>query len=345
MFSSPGFCRSVYTHHTMSTPPRPGVAAPGFRPRIGPILDERRSAVFQDLRSASLLNRLTGPSMPFGWTVNPYRGCEVGCAYCYARPTHEFLGHTEPAEFEERIYVKRAEGRRLHADLLRARESGLEIALGTATDPYQPAEARFGVTRSVLEAIAEVPGLRVSLTTKSARVAGDLGLLQRIAASSEIAVNLSLISLDGDLLRVLEPRAPRPELRLAAIRALTGGGIRARLFIMPVLPLITDAAASLRALIEAARDAGAREVIANTLFLRGSTRPFFLELIAREFPWALARYEELYPQAGYAPREYQAWVQESVERLCRAAGLVGRGRDERIRREAPARPRQLALTW
>src|SRR5262245_63452266 len=102
--------------------------APGFIPRIGDVIDERRGAQFQELRSEHLVNRLNGEGMPFGWTVNPYRGCEMGCRYCYARPTHEYLGHTDPAEFEDRIYVKRADSFRLHGELKRARESGREIA-------------------------------------------------------------------------------------------------------------------------------------------------------------------------------------------------------------------------
>src|SRR4029453_7220214 len=146
---------------------RPGVPAPGFVKRIGPIVDARRETVFQELQSVELLNRLKpgpdGTGMPFGWTVNPFRGCEIGCTYCYARPTHEYLGHSDPEEFESRVYVKRAHPAPPLEPLRRARASGLELAIGTATDPYQPAEGRFRVTRDVLKAVAQVPGLRVGL--------------------------------------------------------------------------------------------------------------------------------------------------------------------------------------
>jgi len=131
--------------------PRP---APGFVKRLGGVVDNRRGVTFQALKSENLLNRLTGESMPFGFTVNPFRGCELGCRYCYARPTHEYLGHGDPEEFEERIYVKEAGNTRLLSSLIRARDTGQEIAIGTATDPYQPAEARFAVTRGVLEVMA-----------------------------------------------------------------------------------------------------------------------------------------------------------------------------------------------
>lgn len=284
--------------------------------------------------------------MPFGWTINPFRGCELGCRYCYARPTHEYLGHCEPAEFEERIYVKRAEPGGLIHQLRRVRDSGLEIALGTATDPYQPAEMRFGITRGILEAMTRVPGLRVGITTKSALVTRDLDLLGRIARDSDLWVNVSIISLDAELLRRLEPRGPRPDLRLDAMRALAGAGVPTRLFLMPVLPLITDGEAGLRTLLDTARSAGAREVISQVLFLRTEmTRRFFLEFLAGQFPWALPRYRNLYPQAGNAPRRYREDVEQRVERVARAVGFPSRSRRERVRDEAPARSRQLSLGW
>ncbi len=325
---------------------KPGVPAPGFVKRIGQVVDMRRDTEFQELSTRSLMNRLTGAAMPFGWTVNPFRGCEFGCRYCYARPTHEYLGHADPEDFEHRIYVKRAEGDRLIADLKRARDGGQEIAIGAATDPYQPAESRFEITRAVLEAIARVPRLRVGITTKSTAVTRDLELLQRIAAASDLWVNFSVISLDADLLRLIEPRAPRPDLRLRALRTLAHAGIRTRVFIMPVLPLINDGEAGLRALLGAARDAGAEEAISQPLFLRSeTTHRFFLDFIADEFPWALARYREMYPQPGNAPRPYREAVERLVDRLAREVGFKARSREERVRDEAPPRSQQLSLAW
>lgn len=323
--------------------PRP---APGFVKRLGGIVDQRRGVTFQTLKSENLLNRLTGESMPFGWTVNPFRGCELGCRYCYARPTHEYLGHGDPEEFEERIYVKEAGTARLLSGLIRAREAGQEIAIGTATDPYQPAEVRFAVTRGVLEVMARVPGLRIGLTTKSTSILRDRELLSRIARSSDLWVNVSLISLDAALLRQLEPRAPRPDLRLEAMRALSADGVRARLFLMPVLPMLTDGDASLRELLAAALAAGAREAISQALFLRTEmTWRFFLEFVEREFPWALARYRAFYPTPGNAPRGYREEIERRVARLAAEVGFPARTRDDRVRAEAPARPRQLSLVW
>jgi DNA repair photolyase len=323
--------------------PRP---APGFAGRMGRVVDDRRGVTFQALRSENLLNRLSGEVMPFGFTVNPFRGCEVGCRYCYARATHEYLGHGDPLEFEERIYVKEAGADRLLSGLSRARATGQEIAIGTATDPYQPAEGRFRITRGVLEAMARVPGLRIGLTTKSTGVLRDRDLLARIARESDLWVNISLISLDAPLLRQIEPRAPRPDLRLDAMRTLAAEGIRTRLFLMPVLPMLTDGEAGLRELLAAALAAGAREAISQALFLRTEmTRRFFLEFVQCEFPWALARYRALFPSPGNAPRAYREEIERRVARLAAEVGFPARTREERVRAEAPARPRQLSLVW
>jgi DNA repair photolyase len=324
---------------------RPGVPAPGFAKRIGPVVDERRNAEFQALESTDLMNRLNGASMPFDWTVNPYRGCEVGCRYCYARPTHEYLGHVDPSEFEERIYVKSVDEARLLHSLRRARDADQEVAIGTATDPYQPAEGRFRVTETVLRAIARVPGLKVGITTKSTSVTRDLPLLAEIAAAARLIVNVSLISMDADLLRQLEPRAPRPDLRLRALSMLHQAGIPTRLFVMPVLPYLTDGEPGLRRLLEAAARAGAGEVIWNVLFLRGVTRPFFLDFLRREMPWLVQRYVALYAGGAYAAAEYRQEVDRLMERLGRKAGLSGLTREERVKREGGGRSRQLALFW
>ena len=324
---------------------KPGVPAPGFVNRIGAVVDERRRVEFRSLASVELLNRLTDARMPFGWTVNPYRGCEFGCRYCYARPTHGYLGHVDPDEFEHRIYIKRADDGRLVARLRKARASGEEVAVGTATDPYQPAEGRFAVTRSVLEAIRRVPGLRVGITTKSPAITRDLGLLREIAATSELMVNISIASKDAALLRRIEPRAPRPDLRLEAMATLTVADVPTRLFAMPVLPFLTDGEAELGALFTAAREAGAREAIWNVLFLRGETHGFFLDFIGKEFPHLLARYRDLYAGGASAESAYRARIEKMAERLALEAQFPGRSRADRIAAERPARSLQLELTW
>jgi DNA repair photolyase len=322
-----------------------GKPAPGFVKRIGSIMDQRRSVEFRPLETEELVNRLKDSRLPFGWTVNPFRGCEFGCRYCYARPTHGYLGHADPAEFEKRIYVKQADPAKLAARLKRARESGEEVAIGAATDPYQPAEARFEVTRRVLEAIVRVPGLRVGITTKSAAIAHDADLLAGIAATSDLMVNVSLTSMDAALLRRIEPRAPRPDLRLDAMAKLVAAGVPARLFAMPVLPFLTDSERGLRALFTAARQAGAREAIWNVLFLRGETHGFFLDFMGREFPKLLPRYRALYGGGSAAGSSYRERVERLATRVALEAGFPGRSRTDRIAAERPARPRQLLLEW
>ena len=249
------------------------------------------------------------------------------------------------SEFEERIYVKRADPDRLVATLRRARAAGQEIAIGTATDPYQPAEGRFRVSEGVLRAMLRVPGLRVGITTKSAAITRDLPLLAEVAATSTLTVNVSLISLDPDLLRLVEPRAPRPDLRLRAIERLAAAGIRTRLFVMPILPLLTDGEPALRDLLAAAARAGAGQTIWNVLFLRGATRPFFMDFLRRELPWLRPRYTELYAGGSSASAEYREAIDRLMGRLAREAGLGGLQREERVRQEGPKGPRQLSLAW
>src|SRR5574341_1525591 len=199
---------------------KPGVPAPGMAARIGATIDTRRGVEYRELRAASLVNRFNARWMPFGWTANPYRGCEMACRYCYARYTHEFLGQNDPQTFERQVYVKKTERAALLAELRRARRSGLLVAVGTATHPYQPAEARFEVTRRLLEAARDVPGVRLSITTKGTLVERDVALLAEIARGSELSVNFSITTADPALARRLEPRAPRPDLRFGAMAAL-----------------------------------------------------------------------------------------------------------------------------
>ena len=310
--------------------------------RLGPTIDERRGIEYHELRTESLIGKLNARPMPFGWTVNPYRGCEMGCHYCFARYTHEFLGLADPDAFERTIYVKQVDRSRLVRELRKARKSGQTVALGTATDPYQPAEGRFEVTRRILEAAGEVPGLCLSITTKSSLVTRDAELLRAIAGVSEVTVNLSITTADAALARRLEPRAPRPDLRFGAMRTLADAGVSTRLFIMPILPGQTDHEANLRALMAAAREAGAGEAESNVLFLRSGTRETFMRFLAIEFPRLVPEYERLYRASAYARPDYVREVEQRVRRLAAEAGLSARRRADRPDQSAP---KQLSLVW
>jgi len=320
----------------------PGVPAPGMANRLGPTIGARRGVEYHELRSESLIGKLNTRPMPFGWTVNPYRGCEMGCHYCFARYTHEFLGLGDPDAFERTIYVKEIDRSRLLRDLKKARKSGQTVALGTATDPYQPAEGRFEVTRRILQAAREVPGLRLSITTKSTLVTRDAELLSAIAGTSEVTVNLSITTADPALARRLEPRVPRPDLRFGAMRTLADAAVTTRLFIMPILPGLTDHEANLKTLLAAARDAGASGAESNVLFLRSGTRETFMRFLAIEFPRLVPEYERLYRGSAYARPDYVREVEQRVRRLAVEAGLSARRRADRPDQSAP---RQLNLVW
>jgi len=190
----------------------------------------------------------------------------------------------DSADFERKIYVKQDAGPLAGRDLGMEKVQGEHIAIGTATDPYQPAEREFGTTRAILEQMATRKGLSVSITTKSNQVVRDLDLLLRIAAHSTVHVNLSITTLRPRLARMLEPRAPRPDLRLEAVRELRNAGIAAGVFAMPVLPGLTDAEADLDALACASRDAGAQWFAARVLYLMPSAQKQFLPFLYAKFP-------------------------------------------------------------
>jgi len=186
----------------------------------------------------SLLNRCDSPRMPFTWTVNPYRGCEFACKYCYARYTHEFMELRDPLDFEQRIFIKQQAAALLRRDLRKIKR-GESIAIGTATDPYQPAEKRAEITRAVLEELALHRGLDIGIVTKSNLVVRDIDVLRRVAQHNALWVNLTVTTTDAELARILEPRAPRPDLRLDAIRQLNAAGIPAGAGCAPIIPGIT----------------------------------------------------------------------------------------------------------
>ncbi len=216
----------------------------------GPLVEAKRRVQYFELPTRRLLNRTT-ERMPFAWTINPYRGCEFGCVYCFARYTHEFMELDPVHAFEEKIYAKQVSGGELREELRRvARSEG--IAIGTATDPYQPAERRFGLTRSILEVFAKGSGRRLSLTTKSDLILRDLDLLREIARANVFHVNITITPLDEELARRLEVRAPRPELRLETVRRLADAGLGVGVFANPVMPLLTDSESNLDAVAAAA---------------------------------------------------------------------------------------------
>ncbi len=262
----------------------------------------------------SLLNRCTGVRMPFTWTINPYRGCEFACKYCYARYTHEFMEMREGADFEQKIFVKEHAADLLRQEL-RLVKAGEEIAIGTATDPYQPAEKRYEVTRAILEELAGHERLELGIITKSHLVLRDVDLLRRIARRNRLRVNLTITTLDADLARIMEPRAPRPDLRLEAVRRLSLEGIETGVSCAPVIPGITDSPRNLEVLVRATAEAGGKHIFANPLFLKPCSAAVFMPFLEKEFPRLAASYRERYKDSAFLPKTYSQRISQLMARL------------------------------
>jgi len=296
-------------------------------PRAG----AKRGTEYFLLPVKSILNECHSERMPFRWTVNPYRGCEFGCKYCYARYTHEYM-ELDGSAFESKIYVKKDAGELAERDLSTKEIWGEHIAIGTATDPYQPAEREYGATRAVLERIAAREGLSVSITTKSNQVVRDIDLLKRISERSSITIHMSVTTLRTRLARLLEPRAPRPDLRLEAVRKLREAGVAVGVNCMPILPGLTDREQDLDALFCAARDAGALWVAANVVFLMPASWNTFMSFLDQKFPKLAARYREWYRGYGYAPDGYRKEISARVEKLRLKYGLGKRCEEAQARK-------------
>jgi DNA repair photolyase len=306
-------------------PVRPGVPAPSLAPRMGASdLSEKGGVTYRELKTRSLIGRCSVDRMPFEWTVNPYRGCAMGCRYCYAAYTHEFMGITVPETFHSLVYVK-TDGQDTERTLRRAVRRGERIALGTATDPYQPGEAERRVTRRFLETVARHRGVRLGITTKGALVLRDLDLLRRIHERSHVSVHVSLISTRAGLVRRLEPLAPPPEVRLEVMRRLVEAGIEVWLGLAPVLPALTDAEPDLDDLLGRVAQAGVRHAFTNVLFLRSPTREKYLRWLEAEFPRYVEAYRRAYQGRVYLRGAYRARIDDVVARLRRKHGFAEPG--------------------
>ena len=299
--------------------PPPGLVGIAKLAAKSEILEAKRVVQYFEMVPRSLLNR-TRPGMPFEWSLNPYRGCEFGCRYCYARYTHEFMELRESVDFEDRIYAKSDIAPILKRELKRI-DGSKGIAIGTATDPYQPAERRYHRTQAALEVFAEQTGLALSITTKSDLVARDIPLLQQIAKRNSVSVNMTITTLDTALARLLEPRAPRPELRLKAVQALAQAGIPVGVFPNPIMPLITDQPDRLDRLAKAARDRGATYFGGGVLFLMPCSRKVFFPFVAEHFPHLMRRYQEKYEREAYLKGPYRDVIRDRIATIRDRYGL------------------------
>lgn len=238
----------------------------------------------------SIVTENDSPDLPFRYSLNPYRGCQHGCAYCYARPTHEYLGLSAGLDFEEKVFVKHRAAELLRDWLSRDAYVPESIMLSGVTDCYQPGERQFRVTRSCLEVALEARQ-PLTIVTKNALVTRDLDLLSEMAARRLVAVAVSITTLCADLARDLEPRTSRPAARLRAVQQLRETGIPTRVMLAPIIPGLNDA--EIPAILNAARDAGAQSASYILLRLPYTVKPIFLEWLARTRPTHAARIESL----------------------------------------------------
>jgi DNA repair photolyase len=285
-----------------------------------PTLEAKNRVEYFDIAARSYLTHCDGARVPFHWTINPYRGCEFGCKYCYARYAHEFMELREPKDFERKIFVKAFDPDVLRRELLKL-PLGEKIALGTATDPYQPAERRYRVTRAILAVFAGTAGFHLGITTKSDLVVSDIELLQEVARRHVLSIHMTITTLDRDLARLTEPLAPRPDLRLSAVRKLACAGITVRVGCSPIMPLINDREPDLDALAQAAARAGARSFGGQVLFLKPCAKEVFLPFLEDRFPALVRRYKERFGRAAYLRGDYPERIEERLKRIRQRYGF------------------------
>ncbi len=290
------------------------------------VLLEKRRVEYRNLATRKWLNRCQSERVPFDWTINPYRGCEFGCKYCYARYTHDFLERHDPEAFETEIYAKEwnADGFR---EELASVKPGQTIAIGTATDPYQPAERRFLSTQNVLEGMTTLRGVSICLTTKSSLVSRDAPLFRALAEHNRVQVTVTVTTMNRQLARLTEPYAPSPEMRLKAVAKLAEAGVSVGVMASPILPLISDSEANLRAVAEAAKNAGAKTFGAHVLFLQPAAQRVFFPFLRKHFPKHLARYQRSFRDGAYLNGSYPDKMRDLVRDIRLEAGLLSRDMD------------------
>src|ERR1700678_241400 len=273
----------------------------------------------------SILNRsVSRRGLSFTWTVTPYRGCEFACRYCYARYTHEFM-ELPPEDFERKIFLKQNAAWLLEQELKQVRP-GEEIALGTATDPYHPVERRARVTESLLEVLARQRGLRIGVVTKSTLIERDIALLQRIAESNRLVLHLTITTPNAALARLLEPRAPRPDLRLRTVSRLRQAGLSTGILCSPLLPGITDTGKALDRMAKRAKNGGASFSCPQPLFLKPCSKEIYLGFIREHFPALEPMYRQRFDDAAFVSKDYRNRIEESVKTVC-AKYSLGRRKD------------------
>ena len=315
-------------------------ALPGLQ-RIGFVRSVRtpqfEGITFHEVLCKSALNKVPNASqLPFEFTVNGYRGCSHACRYCFARPTHEYLDFDSGADFDTQVVVKTNVVDVLRRELARPSWTRQTVALGTNTDPYQRAEGRYALMPGIIGALAD-SGTPFSILTKGTLLRRDLSLIVDAAGSVDVSVAVSLAIGDPDLHAEVEPGTPSPRARLELIRAIADAGLNCHVMIAPVLPLLTDSVEHLDGLLTKVAAAGATGATVFGLHLRGSTRAWFMEWLARSRPELVGPYRELYGRGAYLPASYRDELRRRAAPLLARHGLTGEHRSFRLG-SAPPRP-------
>ncbi len=290
-------------------------------------IGEYRGLEFLHVNARRVINEVPAASrMPFRYTINAYRGCSHACTYCFARPTHEYLGLGIGEDFERKLVVKVNAVERVRAEVRSARWRGDHIAMGTNTDPYQRAEGRYHLTRGIVEALGQV-GNPFSILTKSTLILRHLDLLVAAAARTDVHCNLSIGTLDDEVWKLTEPGTPHPRRRVEAVRRLNDAGIPTGVLVAPVIPGFSDAPEQLEAVAAACVEAGATSVTPIALHLRRGVKEHFLAFLARERPQLHAELSRRYGRSAYLAPAAQRVIEERVHAVVDPARRGRRGAD------------------
>ncbi|MGC4175711.1 Rv2578c family radical SAM protein [Demequina sp.] len=277
---------------------------------------------FHEVMSKSALNKVpAGGPMPFTWTVNPYRGCSHACVYCFARPSHQYLELDSGRDFDSQVIVKINVAEQLRRELARSTWAGEPVALGTNTDPYQRAEGRYRLMPGIIDALAS-SGTPFSILTKGTLLRRDLPRLADAAAAVPVSLAMSVAVFDDELQDAVEPGTPTATARLATVSAAAAAGFDVAVFMMPVLPFLTDSVEQLDAALSRIRAAGATSVTYSALHLRPGVKEWFAQFLHRYRPELVPKYRALYRDDSYAPKSYRRALAERIRPLIAAHGLA-----------------------
>ncbi|MGN7799313.1 Rv2578c family radical SAM protein [Leifsonia sp. 22587] len=283
---------------------------------------------FHEVLAKSALNRIPGGGgpMPFGWTINPYRGCSHACVYCFARPTHTYLDLDSGKDFDNEIIVKVNVAEVLRKELSKPSWGHHPVALGTNTDPYQRAEGRYALMPGIIDALAD-SGTPFSILTKGSLLRRDLDRLAEANRRVPVDLAMSIAVYDDELQQSVEPGTPTTKARLATVTAVREHGLDCSVFLMPIIPYLTDTRAHLDEALKQAKEAGATSVLYSALHLKPGVKEWFYLWLGREHPELLPRYRQMYGRGTYAPQEYRKWLAARIKPLIRSHGLE-RGQED-----------------